>query len=1157
MLSIGRVGPNGADYYLDQVARTRDDYYTGAGETAGYWAGSGAAHLGLSGEVGDQQFSRLIDGQHPDTGQALVASSEKRVAGFDLTFSCPKSVSVLWGLAEDPWTVRSVGDAHRAAVADAIAYLETDAVWARRGDGGTRRVPTAGLTAAAFAHRTSRAGDPQLHTHVVAANLVSDLDGRYSALDSRAVYRHARTAGYVYQAALRYELSLTLGAEWGPVRNGYAELARIPRALVDGFSKRRAQITQALEDRGLGSMHAARVATLDTRPTKPAIDPAGLGRRWQDEATSLGHRPDRIVYAVTGLDRSEPIVTAAGLGELVEHLVSPGGLTAHAATFDRRDIIRAAAGHHRAGARYMDLEVVAAKIAGHPGVVEMSPPDALRPARQWTTTDLLVAEAHIQELAAGRADARVAVASTNAIDAAIGARPGLSGEQETLVRGICSSGAGVEVIVGKPGTGKTYALDAARAAWEASGVRVIGTAVAARTAAGLEAGTGIPACTLARLLADLERPGTAGLAAGSAVVVDEAGMVGTRDLQRLLTIAARDGLKVVLVGDHAQLPEIAAGGSFGRLASQAGVHELTVNRRQTEVWEHDALDRLRARQPKAALDAYTAHGRVTVADTAAAARAAMVADWYQAHNTTGAAAVMYALRRADIAELNALARDALRADGQLAGPTITVDRPDRSGSLEFAMGDRIVCRRNDRRLGLTNRTAGTVTAIDPEHRSVVIDNTVVIPASYLDAGHLDHSYAMTVHKSQGATIDHAFLLGDDRLYAEGTPPHPTFRIRRVVTSAAVGARGVGWWSRTGRSTSTPHVLSATATSRRAGPRPRRHQCHPPCGQALGRTRRNPPRPTPLCRSSAWLGVRVGDPLGTAPRHPRTPPHPRRPRPGMRDGHRNVDRDRRDRRTRTLRHLLHRGARPHRLPNHHRPGAHQRTELRSREVRDLRRHRLPRRSRQPPATARPHRHRPARHHPPPHLPAAIHRAASAVGARRGRQHRPPPRPPLDRLRRRIPRPDHPRLSPGPHPGQSPVGTRSRRVPHPLRREDRPRRHRRAEHAAHLVLPRREPRHRLHQRGDQPDRGGPAPRPPTPTGSNDPGSHPKQSTNSHPASPSSPTPTAASRRSPCDPPRRPEHAPGPNDANSACSNNSSASAPRADPTGNTVTSKGRNT
>jgi conjugative relaxase-like TrwC/TraI family protein len=212
MLSIGKLAARQADYYLEQahgrvtragaVSSGVEDYYLGGPEAAGEWIGTGLRLLGLGGTVGEDALRRLLAGEHPGTGELLGRSKQSRVPGFDLTFSAPKCVSVLFGVGDD--RVRgAIRRAHDSAVADALGYVERHAAVTRRGVGGVHAVPGRGLVAAAFRHRTSRAGDPQLHTHVLVANLTLGADGRWSALDGRRLYAHAKTAGYVYEARYR------------------------------------------------------------------------------------------------------------------------------------------------------------------------------------------------------------------------------------------------------------------------------------------------------------------------------------------------------------------------------------------------------------------------------------------------------------------------------------------------------------------------------------------------------------------------------------------------------------------------------------------------------------------------------------------------------------------------------------------------------------------------------------------------------------------------------------------------------------------------------------------------------------------------------------------------------------------------------------------
>ncbi len=818
MLSIGRVGAGGARYYAGQVASNTLDYYTGSGEAQGVWLGAGAAAAGLAGEVDEKILAGLLAGTAPDATR-LQGGPRGRLGGLDLTFSAPKSVSLLWALHPDLRVRRAVEEAHRAAVGDAIAYLESDVLAARRGRNGTRHVDVEGLTAASFTHRSSRTGDPQLHTHVVAVNMARDRAGRWSALDSRAIYRHAPAAGYVYQASMRYQLTATLGVTWGPVKSGQADLARLDRKTLEAFSNRRAQINAAMAERGTSSPKSARVATLDTRPPKsrhPAISSPGdtpaAGGRDTGRTEGLFERWARQ-GAVLGVD-------VAGLvgrphqprpeWSLLAWLAGADGLTANTSTFARRDVIKAVAQAHRQGARVADIQAIADRFLAGRDVTETTPPETARTAKRWTTLDMLTAENAVLAIAAqqntrshqppGRAR-RAGVAGRQAIVSALAGRPSLTGEQRRLVEGICATPATVVCVVGKAGTGKTYALDAARAAWNATGVDVIGAALSARAAKELQSGSAIPSCTLARLLADIDTPQLRPRP-GSVIVVDEAGMVGTRHLLRLAVAATANNWKLVLVGDPRQLPEIQAGGAYAALCRQGPTWNLTENRRQHLVWEREALDMLRDRRPAAAIGEYERHGRITAAPNAPAMRAALIADWYQ-HRNTGETTLIVATRRRVVDELNQAAQ-AMRVQAGELDPAGAVTVAGRT----VMAGDDILCTRNDRRQGLHNGQQLTVTAIRPGDTIRTVDRDGIahdIDWDYAQDGHVTLGYATTIHKAQGVTVDTALLAGDETLYAEAgyvalsrgrqtnliytinpTPSHQTAQLDGVNNFGGVG-----------------------------------------------------------------------------------------------------------------------------------------------------------------------------------------------------------------------------------------------------------------------------------------------------------------------------------------------------------------------------------
>jgi len=754
MLSIGRLlaGDDRERYYLEQVGQGRDDYYAGEADSGGEWAGTGAQSLGARGDVTADGLSALLRGTDPVGGSELRKSTRQGgVSGFDLTFRPPKSVSLLWGLAE-PAVAGEVREAHDAAVTQALSYLERDACRGRRGAGGERQVVGEGFVAAAFRHSTSRAGDPLLHTHVVVGNLTRGEDGKWGALDSRMIFKHAKTAGFLYQAALRAEMTGRLGVEWGPVRSGCADLAGVRRGVIEHFSQRRAEVLEHLREHGAHSARAAQVAVLETRRTKQLEIPV---ERLRDEW--------RARAAEHGLDRQQvDALLDRGLQELPPRRVAPDELTERASTFSRRDVLQAIAAAQPDGADVTLVEQLADELLGRADIVALEPSSNGPFDPRFTTTGMLAVERGLLADAERREGEGAGLADREAVNAVLSERCELSDEQAEAVRTLTRSGDGVQVLRAAAGTGKTYALDAAQQAWTRSDVKTVGCALSARAARELEDQAGIDATTITRLLGDLDR-GYA-LDAGSVLVVDEAGMVGSRTLARLAEHSAHARAKLVLVGDDRQLPEIDAGGAFRALAARPNTAELREVRRQRHDWDRAALNALREGDVERWARDYREHGRIVARATADTTRRELVRDWWGAAREPGTDAVMIAHRRADVADLNQRARALLRADGSLGEVEIA------GGTRTFATGDRVVATHNDRRRGVVNGDRGEVIASHPDRDAVTVrlqrGEEIELDSGYLGEGHLDHGYAVTAHKAQGATVDRAFVLGSDELYRE-------------------------------------------------------------------------------------------------------------------------------------------------------------------------------------------------------------------------------------------------------------------------------------------------------------------------------------------------------------------------------------------------------
>jgi conjugative relaxase-like TrwC/TraI family protein len=767
VLSIGRLSgkTRTGRYYVDRVAKGREDYYVGAGEADGEWVGLGAGLLGLQGKVDGDDLRTLLEGRAPRSDTKLRnAPGPDAVTGFDLTFSAPKSVSVLYAVGDDDVS-RAVRGGHDAAVRSALSHLEREACRARRGGAGSRRVAGDGFVAGLFRHRTSRAGDPQLHTHAVIANSTR-ADGRWSTLDSRSLYRESRTAGFLYQAALRAELTERLGVEWTPVKRGSAEIVGVPRAVVSHFSQRRREVVARLAERGERSAAAARTAALDTRRSKDYGVPVDrLRAEWQ--ARGAEHGLDRDgVQRLLGIAR--PDVAERELAVAAGEIAGPHGICREHSAFDRRTALRWWAEAHRHGARPEQVRVITDAWLASAQAVPLGNPDRPQAGERdsetsYSTPEMLDVERRLVETAAARRGEGVAVVAREHVDRALSERGTIAEEQAALVRSLVGSGDGVEVVRAAAGTGKTFALDAAREAWEAAGIRVYGCALSARAAAELHDQTGIDATTVAQLRIDLDRGYS--LPVRGVLVVDEAGMVGSRQLAELAAQAAAHRTKLVLVGDDRQLPELEAGGAFGGLADRLDALELHEVRRQRHEWDREALSSLRQGDIDAWAGAYRDRGRIVARPNARQVRHELVRDWWHAARTGGIeGALMLAHRRADVRDLNERARALMRADARLD------DEELEAADRRFASGDRVITTHNDRRLRVANGWRGTVREIHPQEHALRVDldngRSVVLDAGYLEDGHLDHGYAATAHKAQGATVDAVFVLGSEDLYRE-------------------------------------------------------------------------------------------------------------------------------------------------------------------------------------------------------------------------------------------------------------------------------------------------------------------------------------------------------------------------------------------------------
>lgn len=770
MLSVARLRlSSAARGYYERAAAQDADWAAWTGAPVSEWTGRARAALAREGAVAPGELTRLLLGVDPATGAPLRRTAPVRtltrarggppgpgapqrpatarpVAGFDLVFSAPKSISLMLALAEDE--ARGVAAAHRVAWQDALGFLEAHACVVRRTGTG---VTGTGYVGAAYAHYVNRDGDPHLHTHVVIANQAQAIDdpSRWRALDAiPLLVGWRRAARAIYEARLRYELTMRFGVAWHPAAGGGFELAAITRAAMRATSRRAAAVRAHAHRHGVRTPYGARVAGQATRAPRRAFACQDRRTAWRQRGVALG-LDDRARAALFGAGRRP---AAWPTPEPDPQLLSERGLTATSQTFTQAELVAAIADAVPDGATSAAVWDRAERTAGLAVVTRIGTPRVGRPSR-YTTDEILALEAQVILHAEAGRGAATDRARPEDLAAVLAFDPlPLSDEQAQAAEYAAAPEDRIACIVGAAGSGKTTALAAAARALWASGIPVTGCAPSAQAAHVLQQATGMPSATLHALCARWES-GTA--APAGCVIVDEASMADTRTLARLVAVTEQRA-RIVLVGDDRQLPAVGPGGLFTDLVTRLGAVELVANRRQTADWERDALALLRGGRSDAALAVWAAHERIHIAAEPVHACAAA---WWGEHAASGATdTVMLAYRRREVATLNAAAAAALEAAGR-RGRRVGV------GTAAFAVGDCIRCRINDPRTGLRNGMRGTIVAVDPGRGTITLDaedgTRVDIPRAYRHANGIEHAWALTGHAAQGITVTRAFVVAPE------------------------------------------------------------------------------------------------------------------------------------------------------------------------------------------------------------------------------------------------------------------------------------------------------------------------------------------------------------------------------------------------------------
>ena len=824
-----------AAYYLESQRSFRhpNEYYTAGEEPDGVWFNpKGLFGLADDGKVDSSEFHRLYNGFAPNTGGKLTqnAGSERRSAGLDMTFSADKSVSALWAVA-DPELRAEIERAHNDAARGALeeTVLRHCAYTRIRNRDSEIEVLPADISAAMFQHGTSRDNDPQLHTHCVIFNAArTHRDGKYRALHQHPVYTWMKAAGAVYRNTLAWSLQERLGIrmeQYG--KDGeFTRIAGMPEDLIGHWSKRRAAIIEAAREMGFtveGNAPRAAAANKITRAGKsPDNDPEIRHARWRGEAEGY---VEREVLIDSLLGKAEEITQeqVRALTAVLEDL--PYRLTREEAVFRLPDIVERV-GNATAG--LLNHEAVATSIERvllSPEVVRLTraPRSAegradMAHTRLYSTRHNLQMEIEVRAMAAGMAadtgHSVSAQAIENKVTGLLAAGYPLSVEQITAIRMVTSSGGRVAIIEGAAGSGKTTTLRPIADLYREHGNNIIATAVAWRTAVALGNDVDARPFCVDKLLRLAARGGIE-IDGDTTIIVDEAGMLSTRQAHHILQLSERHGAKIVFAGDTQQQQPVEAGPGLRLVRDAVGSVRVDRIRRQKAdledilvhvhgenpetarfrtgmmgeqerariltgydamgdkpvftPWQVAASEALRDGDAASAIAAHHVRGRFHFGYDEEKTLTGLVDDWdrYQRANPDKSNVVL-ARTRAEVRALSYLMRErhfAALTDGERVDAgrvTIIVSKgseDDRATSpLEIARGDRLRIGATHWEKQLFNGTVVTVEDFKVERAEAGTEPSVLISARTEDGRHVSFHHDEIRDWYGNIRLDHGYAL---------------------------------------------------------------------------------------------------------------------------------------------------------------------------------------------------------------------------------------------------------------------------------------------------------------------------------------------------------------------------------------------------------------
>ncbi|WP_193227875.1 MobF family relaxase [Aureimonas psammosilenae] len=840
------------EYYLAQKAqaqadakrpdpnqgRDREAYYldNGAAESEGKWWTRRAASslpkssssllplspFGQNGTaVNDRHFRDLAAGRHPVTKEPLTKASAngKRSVGFDLQIGAPKSVSVLAAVVDDDTRAR-VFAAHDKAMERALNFaFDAGMVTAHRakrdpltGKKSYFEEPVQEASAATFRHFTSRAMDPQLHSHAVILNLGVREDGSTGAIDNRRLKLYGGAISSLYRCELAKTLREELGVEVVQKGRNF-EIAGIPDAVTKQFSKRRAEIEAVAKAEGFTTASArgkAQVASFETRDDKDkAVTMQELEARWNRELQTLGWDGNSLMRSALAEGRLLRAERAKDEGDQIDKAAGKAihDLTRNAAVMDDRHVVRAVLEGLQTlcGADEALAAVDRLKASGL--LVQIGELDG-RPI--YSTAEIIAAEKAMLQTVKARQGEREFVPEA-AVRAAIARRPTIREDQAAAILHALNKD-GVSVVEGSAGSGKSFSLGAVAEVARECGLEVWTVAPSWKATEVVRSDTQT-ADAYAKAVQGFVRQiadGKVKLTEKSVVILDEAGMVGTEDMAALVAATSAVGAKLIASGDTRQLQPVVAGAPLKAISRVVGSSRMTEITRQKSEWQKAASQDFADGETVRALEAYDKAGAVTVADDREEAIRALVDSYSRDRmERPEAARCVLSSWNVDVRSLNEQIRAAGKAAGWIEATDWTLPAIPRGGddaqAIDLAAGDEVIFGETVELRGMTIRNSDLARVVgisgDPENptlRLAFAKSADPIEVRWRElvgrreegepqAPRLQHASAMTVHASQGVTVDEAYVLNVRGMGQESTYVAMT-RHRNAVKTFADGGR---------------------------------------------------------------------------------------------------------------------------------------------------------------------------------------------------------------------------------------------------------------------------------------------------------------------------------------------------------------------------------